>query len=1549
MPLLHLISVLAAAAPNAAPAFKIVQNWNAYEVPPSKKPPTPAGKVTNVSTLAGCTAHCQSVPSCVQFAWNYGSSSSHRWYCEISSALKWTGTPSNHITSGCLPSVKGCGMRPPPPPPGPPPPPPGRFTPRWTATVPDKAKNSTFGYPLLAPTKAVHSYVYHASSAYGTYNHGPMVSFWGGVYWMEWYNGIAKEGVENRVLYATSKDAVTWTKPAVMFNTTGATGLENEPYVSFGAGAGSRRYSVAGSWDVFARHGGGAEHTGPDTPLMRRVHAPGQLGPVFWLGKAVPTGYERFGYPVYDQMDAATKADAAAYVAALVGQEPLSDWGKPNERTLYELPANRRRLMALLRSGGQLAGQPTVGSKMLASTCVLGGAEPQPQPQPQSQPQPENYHVCRPGTGLFNAGLPGDRMPPCADSAAGTTAGNGPWPGYHPVPVGRHCNWTQPVATSIPDSHSRACAAPLPDGRIFLIGAQIPKGRDPIVLSISQDGLDFSEVWAVRHCAEKACEPRYGGPPGFQYPAAMWMLDGPRGPEILFSYSVNKEDIGLTRFPLSVLDTKPKAGLHEAVTGHKTDDESHYDDFHYPLEEPKEMASVTAPTACVAADGWSVVFDGAALCVLERSFKQWGLMALLDPSKRTSVRMLRKSIGELQGIAQPRRNFTAEYIKKSVSSLGDYPSELALNMKNSVGFADSELSFGALAQQLAPPRDITEISLGSDVVKFVVSHSGRIKCAGPTDITEVQNLSTPLPGQKVVFDPSTVLSKATWPAFDFDNQKSGLLGGHQRIANFGAYSAAGGGFELIALADASFLVGEEAEEVEAAEEVEVEEVEEVAVACNFSAAKNNTYITGCPGGGSAGCKGFALLALAEAACQDAKDCGGVTFYPNDKKPGTGMYQLRGCGPTGASGIRERSYLKEKCASGRNECMLPRLPNINYSPAVYVRVREQVPGDIQESGAAPLTPASFRYYRVGNSSAPVNVSASEFYANLGALLSHTDLTFDSVAASLRLPGAEGRRQRDQALSGLLLASNNYVGNQANYGDGLPYWSVARQDNGSLALIPTTVDDALLDFGLCDTALAHIGFWLDNYLNADGQINYFTWGGVVDGVGDIGRVASLYLKARRQCASHDFMGEWAKQHEPALLALGRRMLVLKAAGTDGRPASAQRGPRRPECEGLVAGCPEADWSHFAVDHSPDNETWYSVNLWLQRGMEEIGGFLPPGDTLGAQLRGNNSLFKAQLTASVAASVVPANSSGFAHPLLLPPFARKRGEFAVFKNMTTDVRAPIEVHDLASYSNFRFLAEMLLADTLPREIETALLAWHNSMGGRLAGASRFMDHLDDFPSSAWAYAALTNNQTADFHALLYGHMATYSSRGTFHATEQLQIESDGDAYRHYSPTYKGDVSLCVPTAVEVARLTRWQLVFEPYRSDSGHKQVWLARGAPKRWFRDAGGFGFGDAERSVPLASGGTIAFQVSTTTATQSATFNVTLHGDQALVNDGTRFVLRWPGALQRHSAVGGCTVVASEPSNGLVVVVPTWSGAGPAATASFSVNGRWKTDDEVVSN
>ena len=544
-----------------------------------------------------------------------------------------------------------------------------------------------------------------------------------------------------------------------------------------------------------------------------------------------------------------------------------------------------------------------------------------------------------------------------------------------------------------------------------------------------------------------------------------------------------------------------------------------YNDFHYPQEEAHERQAVVEPTACASTQGWTVVHAGPPVCVLEQSFKQWGLMALLDANSAGGARLLRKSVGLLEGIAQPRKNFSASYFEQMASSLGDVPAALALGADNVPGQTDGELSFGGLAQQLAPPRDITEISLGSDVVKFVVSHSGRVKCS-LTDITEVQNLSAPLPpGQKVIFDPAKLLQKAAWPSFDFENMKSGeirqalhthtrararrerhalplpqssrhtelisrcvagLVGGYLRIANVGAYSAsAGGGFELVALADASFHSNSPANP-QAAAQTGLHAAVDSVVACNFSAPMSNTYITGCP---KQGCTAFATLAEAEARCQSVPDCGGVTFYPSGKGPGKGGYQLRACGPTGASGIGERSYtITNEEACGRSKsCALPRLPNINYAPAVYVRLREQTPSQTET-----VAPASFRYWRADNQSGAVEVAAAEFYSNLLAFLNFSDASFVQHVAALRLPGAEGRRQRDQALSGLLLASNNYVGNQANYGDGIPYWSVDRQDNGSLALIPTTVDDALLDWGVCETALDHIGFWLENYLTTDGKV-------------------------------------------------------------------------------------------------------------------------------------------------------------------------------------------------------------------------------------------------------------------------------------------------------------------------------------------------------------------------------------------------------------------------------------------------------------------------------
>jgi hypothetical protein len=77
-----------------------------------------------------------------------------------------------------------------------------------------------------------------------------------------------------------------------------------------------------------------------------------------------------------------------------------------------------------------------------------------------------------------------------------------------------------------------------------------------------------------------------------------------------------------------------------------------------------------------------------------------------------------------------------------------------------------------------------------------------------------------------------------------------------------------------------------------------------------------------------------------------------------------------------------------------------------------------------------------------------------------------------AMTVEVPESD-TRQVDMATAALLATTNNYVGNQPNYGNGATYWSYGREDNGSLPLNMLAVDDALLGWGVCGTALDHIG--------------------------------------------------------------------------------------------------------------------------------------------------------------------------------------------------------------------------------------------------------------------------------------------------------------------------------------------------------------------------------------------------------------------------------------------------------------------------------------------
>merc|ERR1712172_230239 len=118
-----------------------------------------------------------------------------------------------------------------------------------------------------------------------------------------------------------------------------------------------------------------------------------------------------------------------------------------------------------------------------------------------------------------------------------------------------------------------------------------------------------------------------------------------------------------------------------------------------------------------------------------------------------------------------------------------------------------------------------------------------------------------------------------------------------------------------------------------------------------------------------------------------------------------------------------------------------------------------------------------------------------------------------------------------------------------------------------------------------------------------------------------------------------------------------------------------------------------------------------------MEELGSYLLSFDQLpnnssihrlGRSLSEDAVQFRHAILRSVEACAVYGSEGAIT---FLPPYARDT--FHPFANMTAD--------KTASYSNFRFYPETLLADVLPRDVEGMLLDYHNEKGGRLAGASR------------------------------------------------------------------------------------------------------------------------------------------------------------------------------------------------------------------------------------
>ena len=413
----------------------------------------------------------------------------------------------------------------------------------------------------------------------------------------------------------------------------------------------------------------------------------------------------------------------------------------------------------------------------------------------------------------------------------------------------------------------------------------------------------------------------------------------------------------------------------------------------------------------------------------------------------------------------------------------------------------------------------------------------------------------------------------------------------------------------------------------------------------------------------------------------------------------------------------------------------------------------------------------------------------------------------------------------------------------------YWA----PGGSLTSEVAPVAEALLSLGLRDAAASIIGLYFDEFVRADGSLpecDACADGGFGDALADYGEQLEVFHRTAR--AQLDFGGaagaEWCAAHLPAFVRLANFTLGLRLNASANGAASGD------PTHGLVFGSPEHDTCH-------EPGYYYHNNAWLLRGLQEAAALLaeaggPVEAPLLAALVAEVPRYADDLAASLALSTVQL-ADGLTW---LPPLAGANS--TPFTRMTESV--------LASYSSFRYFPELISAGVLTDADIERVLSFREARGGVLLGMTRFEGHLDNMPAFGYARAALrlmdapTGNAARRFWTLAYGHAAAYASRGTFSASEQLAIGADaagGSQWRDMLWEYlEGGIDQCVPSLVLATLATRWALAFE-WRPQPD--VLWLARGAPRRWFAD-GGF----EVENLPT-SFGTFSLSASSTTSNVTA--------------------------------------------------------------------------------
>jgi hypothetical protein len=379
--------------------------------------------------------------------------------------------------------------------------------------------------------------------------------------------------------------------------------------------------------------------------------------------------------------------------------------------------------------------------------------------------------------------------------------------------------------------------------------------------------------------------------------------------------------------------------------------------------------------------------------------------------------------------------------------------------------------------------------------------------------------------------------------------------------------------------------------------------------------------------------------------------------------------------------------------------------------ILVALQKYSPSASHESDSSNAIAEGYIYFSVSlDRRYPQNSTLVSPGAFWGAVVAHAAEWQEAFAPamSVTLPYSE-RRQVDMAKGVLVATSTVFIGDQPNYGTDV-YWlgsppaasmmdSSGRPD--SLPLTTLSLDTALLQWGVFDSALSKVGFYFDTFIFPNGTADMGHWKDIwkdagvgqynctyPDGLSDMGKLLELFADTVRLSRNTT----WLTAHLPAAIRIGEYLLRARHQAVASFPPSDPR-------HGLIYGPAEHDTCDMGMGASlkvVDDQYmlyYFSVSMQSWRGMVELGNLMNDfpstawgaNATLAAELLTEAALFKADIDSAVKNSVVRDQTGRIAFvPAAVTP---GKNNATPYIDMTVDT--------VASYSNFRYYSGVPLHD--------------------------------------------------------------------------------------------------------------------------------------------------------------------------------------------------------------------------------------------------------------